>query len=389
MPTFIAPSGAFAKALAQVTPVVSSRPLVPAAEHVLLVGTGSVVGTAATVRLLCTSIETTLAVKLNVECTENFAGLIPAKELLETLRGLPDQPVTFTVAEDGTSLGLKTERSKYKLTGLAPADFPKPKALSRNHRAIALPGNELRAGLKAALTTVRRDDLGAEIESVLIQVLDYSIRVVGADNPNIAVFEYAPDANPDTMQAMTATSLMLSRAAAGHLAAILSEKDSSEVKLLADEVNVRLEDGRWASRLGEGKYPQYQRMMPTESPNTLLVDAAELAAAVKRLDRYAPGEDSVITMQLAPDASVSLYTIDRDLGRSGEETVTGDYTGEEMSISFNSGQLINLLALYKGNLEVGFGGPTRAVTLTVPEIEDDSASTLTCLLVPLHVPVAV
>jgi DNA polymerase-3 subunit beta len=385
---FIASSSAFAKALAQVTPIIATRPLVPAVECALLVGTGSVVGQAASVRIICSNLETTLAVKADVECESNFAALVPAKRLLETLRGLPDQPVTFLLNEETHTVEVRADRSRYMLSGMKPSDFPKVLGLNPKHRALTLPAKVLRAGLLSALVTARRDNLGAEFENVQIDadenaIEGYTVNIVGADNPNVSMFSY----RLEEATGLSGLSFMLSRSPAEQLARLLSDKDEAPVTLLTDGVNVRLADGRWASRLAEGTYPAYQRVFPPTSPNTLWVDAGELAEAVRRLNKYAPGIDRQLSISLAQDAPVRLVTANYELSQAGNEEVAGEYQGEDMQISFNGEQLANLLALYSGKIEVGLGTASRAVVIT-DELNGLDYAPLTCLLVPLHEVVA-
>lgn len=402
MQTFTANSAAFAKALNSIIAVVSTKPLVPAAECCLLIVTGAVAGDGAKMRLFATNYESTISASCAINATENFQVLVPARHLLDTLRGLADQPVKFSSHPDTFAFEIKANSSKYRLAGMDPATFPKPERIAKPALTLTVAESILHEGIKTALATtlaagVEMRGIQPEFESVCVEVDEKALHLVGADGPRITVYEKPRLTNPDGDAAYTATlpkdteraELLIPRAAAQHLLSVLNPKSDEPVTLTSNGTHARLLDTRWFSRLTEGKYPDYRRVFHPESQNFLRVNAPELLAAVKRLDKYAPMQDRSIVFSLSPEHPLTLSTQSYDGSHEGRETVPCEYEGAAMQIAFRGPEIAGLLALWpQGEIEVAMGEPNRTAQLRQWETQSghEAYSTIACLQSPLVTP---
>ncbi|MGI4864176.1 MAG: DNA polymerase III subunit beta [Janthinobacterium lividum] len=380
---FIVSSAAFAKALAQVVPVIAGSPIVPILENVLLVGTGSVVGTAATVQLVGTNFETLLSVTLAVEGFENFALCVPARKLLSTLKGFPDAPITCEVDDEVNTFELSAGRSRYKLAGELPHDFPKMKPVERKPTQFSIPSNLLRAALAATLETAATNDQRTYFNAVLIEATASELRFVGCDGHTIAIYDITDeDERFEEVEWEGTFKLLVPRGSAQLLLNRLDAKSSALLTLLADSTNIRLQDGGWVSRLVDETYADYRGVLPGIHPQILDVDRDELLAALRRLTGYTPEKTDMAVFSLTQEVeSFTIRADSPDWGNEGSEEVGGLFEGQPLTIGFPAARLAQLLSLWpSGKIRFSMDGSSRAALLTLAQEED--APVLTCLVMP-------
>lgn len=384
-------SAAFAKALAQATPVVAANPVVPILENVLLVGTGSVVGQSATLQLVCTNFETLLLVTLDVECFENFAICVPAKKLLATLKGFPEGPLACEVDTELNTFEMNAGRSKYRLAGELPNDFPKMKPLARTYSQVTLPSSILATALKATLTTAAVNEQRTYFNAVLIEATAQELRIVACDGHTVGIYQMdSDDERAEEVNWEGEFKYLIPRNSAQLLASQLDPKSYAPVTLLADDTNVRLKDGSWVSRLVDEAYADYRSVIPFLHKHTLEADRDELLAALRRLSGYTPDMTGMALFQLSEDSELAELRAENPMwGNEGKEEVACQFTGEPLTIGFPATRLVQILSLWPGGtIRFNMNGPSRGALLTLAA--EDDCPLLTCLVMPsILAPVAV
>lgn len=381
---FIIGSRAFSDALQKVTPVVAGNPVVPILENTLITVTGSVVGQAATMRLLCSNLETELSIDLPVECRENFAAAVPAKKLLTLLKGFPDAPVTCTWNPENYAFELAVGRGKYKVAGENPADFPKPRKQAAVALLVRMPTPALRAALTATLTLCGTDNNRAAMTAVLVEATALDLRFVGCDGHRVGYWE-STDNTEDGSEWSNPGSFLIPRLAAALLLAQLDPKSTADVTLSADATNVRTADGRWITRLVDERYPDYRNVIPPASSNAnvAVVDRDELLTTVRRLEQLANEKTKQIRLSFAGH-ELTAAAEDLDFSSEGSEVLGCDYTGEPMEIGFNATYLTQTLGLLPaGRVRVAMSTPTRAATMTAGD-DHAAAPALLYLVMPVQ-----
>jgi DNA polymerase-3 subunit beta len=376
MPKFIISAAAFAKALAQVTPVVASNSVVPILENVLL----SIVG--ATLTLRCSNLESDLTVSWPVETAEAFAAAVPAKKLLALLRTLPDAPLTCTWNAYSYAFTLSVGKSKYKLAGENPHDYPRGRAAQSEAVTLTLPANVLRAALTATVGFVSTDDNRPAMTGVYAEFTADSVHLTGTDGHRLALWSRPTD-NAEGITWTDTGTFIMPRGALALLAGLLDAKSEAPVTLLFDATNVRLSDERWVTRLVDERYPDYRNVIPQNNPNVAMVDRDELLSAVRRLEELANKTTKQIRLGFAGN-EITASAEDLDFSSEGSEVLGCDYDGEDMEIGFNARFLRESLGLLPaGQVRLEMSTTNRAGLFSSAD-EPATATGLRYLVMPVQ-----
>jgi DNA polymerase-3 subunit beta len=375
MAKFILGAAAFARALAQVVPVIVNNPVVPILENVLLEAEQTKSGWL--LRLTCSDLETTLQAVLPVECREEFRLCVPAKRLLDTLKALPDQPVTCSVDIESYRFGLTASRSRYTLAGENAADYPSRPVVKAGAQRYGIAADKLRAALATTLPTVSTDTLRPAMCGVFVEKLAGEIvRLASTDGHRMNQYTLVPgSAEPG---------FIIPTRPAGLLLPVLEASGSESVQLLIDGNSIRLEDGRWASSVIDDRYPEYQNIIPLRQPNTAIVDRDELLNAFRRLSQFVDGKYRAAVLSFTP-SEIHITAENDDEAQDGSETITCTYQGEDLTLGMNCPWAIGQLRLMpQGPLRIGMSTPNRAWVVTA----DADQPSLLCLCMPVFFNVA-
>ncbi|MDF7810732.1 DNA polymerase III subunit beta [Hymenobacter sp. YC55] len=400
---FTVSATAFARAVAQVTPVVPSSPLVSILETVVLVGTGSVVGAAASLKLVCSNLETQLLVSLPVDCFSNFMVCIPAKTLLATLKGFPDAPVTCEVDETNNILTLLLGRSRYKMVGEAVKDFPRMSPLAKVFTTITMPEQMLRAALVATLSTASTNDSRPALNAVMFEARNHdaenaplrlrnspqSLSLVGISNNRLCLWQ--ADAQDERYEEVTwdkPTKFLVPRQAIQLLISQLNPKSADPIVLHIDETNIRTSSGSWVSRLLAETPMEYRQVIPGLGGQVAEVDRDEMLTALRRLAIYTPDKTDMVVLNFNNARELQLSADNHLVGNEGNETVSCAYDGNDMMLAFPSGHLVQLLSIWdKGRVLFHLGGTKKPTVITLAEEGD--VPTITCTIMPSYLPEAI
>ena len=375
---------AFASALAQVTPVVANNAVIPALENVKLTVSGSEAGKRATMRLMCSNLETELQVTLDVDCHTDFAAAVPAKKLLALLKTLPDAPLTCVWNGESYAFDLSIGRSKYKLAGENASDFPLTRASGPTTLTISMSCHTLRAALSATMSLCSTDELRQAMTGVYVEATASELRFVATDGHRVGYWQ--ADAGDDSVAAYPLpNSYLIPRSAAALLLAQLDPKSDQVLTLIADATNVRTADGRWVTRLIDERFPEYRNVIPElRHHNIAIVDRDELLTTMRRLENVANEKTRQVQLFFKSDGLVASAQ-DIDFSREGQEVVACEFDGEEVEIGFNASYITQTLALLPaGLIRIAMSTPNRAAMFT-PANNLASDSTLFYLVMPTQI----
>lgn len=365
---FITPASAFAAAVAKISPAVPNSPLVPILSNIKLVLTDGLL------TLTASNLEATLITTLQVEAKGDGALCVPAKALLSTLRGFPDQPITCSINDETYAFEMKGASSKYKLAGENANDFVQVPEVKADVREITLPTSVWRAGLQAGAACVTTDDIGCPaMTCALVEVRPDRVRFVGTDGFRVA---YHETLQPDGLAA-PAKYLLPAR-----MVPLLAEAlTGDEATLLFDGFNVRTADGSGVFRLLDENFPDYANVFPKVHTRTLVFDRDQMRGALRRLNGYtnkpAQGYGSA-TIAFDGSEAFTLTAYNDDTESEGNETMLGEYSGEAMTIGFAPYYLLSVLTLFPAGLvRMEMTEPNRAALFTSAE-----PGALTALVMP-------
>lgn len=368
---FIVSTTGLLKSLQTISGVVNSSSVLPILEDFLF----EIKGNQLTV--FATDLETSMSTSLTVEAKENGRIAIPAKILLETLKTLPEQPLTISVDEKTFGVEITSETGKYKLSGENPDDFPKvpkPEAVTE----INLPAGVLSASIARTLFAVSNDDLRPAMTGVLFQVSPDGLTFVSTDAHKLVKL-----VREDVKAAKEARFIVPKKA----LNLLKSSLPANETAVLVsyNKSNAFFEynDTKLICRLIDANYPDYNAVIPQNNPNKLSINRLEFQNALRRISIYSNKTTYQVILSIA-GSELKISAQDLDFSNEASERLTCSYEGNDMEIAFNARFLIEMLGvLDSGDIEIELSTATRAGVLR--PVEKAEHEDLLMLVMPVMI----
>ena len=320
-------------------------------------------------------LETTISSKLEVESTEKGMICVPARLLLETLKTFPEQPLTFTV-EDNNTMEISSNHGKYALAYASGEEFPNAVEL-KDPSSTVVQGDVLATAISKTIFASGNDDLRPVMSGVFFQFSTENLVFVATDAHKLV--KYSRD---DISASQTAEFIMpkkplnlLKSILAGVEDDVLIEYNDSNAKFI-------FENTEMICRLIDGKYPNYEAVIPKENPNKLVINRNQFLNSVRRVSIFSSKTTHQIRLKIA-GAELNISAEDIDYSNKAEERLTCDYQGDDMQIGFNSRfltEMLNNLTSEDVSLEMSL--PNRAGILT-PVDGLDEGETVTMLVMPV------
>ncbi|MGB0896735.1 MAG: DNA polymerase III subunit beta [Flavobacteriaceae bacterium] len=320
-------------------------------------------------------LETTMSSTLDVESESNGSVAIPAKLLLDTLKTFPEQPLTFII-EDNNTVEISSNHGKYALAYANGEEFPKSVSLSNPSKTL-FKGDILATAISKTIFAAGNDDLRPVMSGVFFQFSTESLTFVATDAHKLVKYQ-----RTDVTASETAEFIMPKKPL-NLLKGILAGSDS-EVTMEYNESNARFtfDNIDLVCRLIDGKYPNYEAVIPKENPNQLTIARNQFLNSVKRVSIFSNKTTHQIRLKIA-GAELNISAEDIDYSNKAEERLTCDYQGDDLQIGFNSRfltEMLNNLASDDVSLEMSL--PNRAGILT-PIDGLDEGEQITMLVMPV------
>ncbi len=330
-----------------------------------------------TLRVSASDLESTISVTLNVESESKINFAIPAKILLDTLKTFPEQPLAFKV-KDNNTVEISYQGGKSELAYVNPEDFPNTVEVedASTSKIIA---DTLATAINKTIFATGNDSLRPVMNGVFFQFLENDTRFVGTDAHKLVKY------TRDDIQSDKQAEFIMPKKPLNLLKSILSGSEE-DVNIEFNETNAKFsfEDFELNCRLIDGKYPNYEAVIPSENPNKLIIDRTQFLNTVKRISIFANKTTHQIKLKLN-GAELKISAQDVDYSNSGEERLDCQYNGDDMEIGFNSRFLIEMLSnLTSKEVQLAMSMPNRAGILTpVDGLEDGEQVTMLVMPVML------
>lgn len=361
---FIVSSSTLARQLQNLSGVINSNNTLPILDHFLF----EIDKDALTVR--ATDLETTLTAKLAVKSEEKGSVAIPGKILIDTLKSFPDVPVTFTINNSNYTIELSAGDGKYKLAGSSGDEFPKLPSVS-SASSIELSGDVVANGINKSLFATGNDDLRPVMSGVYVQFGTDGIIFVATDAHKLVRYrrkDFKTDKN---------AAFIIPKKPLNLLKNILTGLEDS-IKIVYNNVNAQFSFNNieLVCRLVDGKYPNYEAVIPKENPNKLTVDRLALLNCIKRVAIFSNKTTHQVRLKIT-GSELQLNAEDIDFSNEASERLTCQYSGEDMEIGFNSKFLIEMLNnLQTENIDFEMSAPNRAALILPNKTEPDEEDIL-------------
>lgn len=360
---FIVNSTALLKQLSGINGVIASNPILPILENFLFDLDGEKLSVTAS------DLQTTIVTELTVDSADSGKVAVPARILLDTLRNLPEQPVTFQIDTDTYSIELASENGHYKLAGENAIDFPATPTVN-NGTAIEAPAEVIQKAVVSTLFATGTDDLRPAMTGVFFQLGTENCTFVSTDGHRLVRYRRTD------IQSSTEANLIVPRKALNLLKSVLPS-DNTTLTISFNSSNAFFSFGhiRMICRLIDERFPDYANAIPLNNPNQLVIERLELLSSLKRISIYANKTTHQIRLKLSAQG-LQISAEDLDFSNEASETLQCEYEGENMEIGFNAKFLMEMLNNLDSNLiSLELSAPNRA-GLIIPKKQDANEDTL-------------
>ncbi|GAB3890680.1 DNA polymerase III subunit beta [Spirosoma agri] len=360
---FIVSSSVLLKNLQNINGVVATNPIVPILENFLFrIEDGTLIVTAS-------DLQTTMTTQIPVEASENGAIAIPAKLLLDTLRSLPEQPVTINIDTETFGTEILTDNGRYKLSGENPIDFPKLPTVNKS-LSVEIPSDVLLGAINNTVFATSTDDLRPAMTGVYLQMSPDNATFVATDGHRLIRYRRTD------LNASASSSIIIPRKALQLLKASLP--DGVEVTAEFSQANASFTFGgngrpttQLICRLIDERFPDYENAIPTNNPNVMTIGRTDLLNSLKRIMIYANRTTHQIRLSLKAN-SLTISAEDLDYSNEANEKLLCDYDGDSMEIGFNAKLMAEVLSnLTAKMISLELSAPNRAGLLIPADKEEN------------------
>lgn len=337
---------------------ISSNPVLPILEDFLFVIEGN------QLTISATDLETSVTTSMEVNSDGDGTVAVPAKILIDTLKALPQQPITFTVDEETYGIKITSAYGSYKLAGENGEDYPDiPQPTDADE--ISVSALALQEGINKTLFATSTDELRPAMTGVFFQV-DFSKLVMVATDAHKLVKYSLSDITGEVT-----SSFIIPKKALNLLKGALPSTDE-QVAVSFDKANAffTFGDNKLACRLIDARYPDYNAVIPVDNPNELLISRSDLQQSLKRIVIYANKTTNQVILTIS-DGSLTVSAQDLDFSNEATEQLACSYSGDPLTIGFNAKFLVEMLGVIEGEeIKLEMSTATRAGILLPTEQTD-------------------
>ena len=330
--------------------------------------------------ITASDLEVTMTTTMETDSTDGDGMVaLPSKILLEILKKLPEQPLTFDISMETMVVDIVSERGKYNFVAQNSQDYPSiPVVDEDKSNRIQLPVSLLMTGINKTLFATADDELRPVMNGILFEFADSNLTFVASDSHKLVRYQRL-DAKSDFE-----ASFILPKKPASLLKNVLP-RETGEVMVEFDHKNAffTLPNYRLVCRLVEGNYPSYSAVIPQDNPNKAIIDRVDLANTLGRVSLFANQASNLVKLHLSNNEMV-VSAQDIDFSISAFEKLSCQYEGDEMEIGFKSVFLSDILDnLSSGDIIVEMSDPSRAAILLPFEKGDNEEELM--LLMPMMI----
>ena len=371
---FIVSSSYLLKNLNAISGVITSNPVVPILENVLFeIESGNLLITAS-------DLQTSVIVELQVESKEDGSVAIPAKILIETLKNLPEQPVTFSIDDQNYNIEINSDNGKYKLAGENSADFPKAPTLNDGFSS-AIDSGILNSAISNTIFSTSTDDLRPAMTGIFFKLSNSSGTFVSTDGHRLVKY-IRTDIKGDEVD----HDMIIPRKSLNLLKSVIPTDKSTDINLEFNASNAffSFENVRMVCRLIDERYPDYDNVIPNDNSNIVVLDRSEILGSLKRISIYANKTTNQVRFKIS-GSEILISAEDLDFSNEANERISCEHDGDNIEIGFNAKFLIEMLSnIESDKVRFKLSEPNRAGLIMPDNMSENEDITMLVMPVMLN-----
>ena len=294
---------------------------------------------------------------------------VPNRVILDALKELPEQPLHFDVDAAGEAVAIKIvyQNGLYNFTGQSVEEYPRTQSMNDACTTVSLPTEMLINNISRSLFATANDELRPVMNGIYFDLTADALAIVASDGHKLV------RSKNFTIKSESPSAFNLPKKPASLLKNILSKDgDDAIIKFDDRSAEIRFTDGVMRCRLIDGRYPNYNSVIPN-NPNEVTVDRRGLQSALRRVLPFASESSQLIRFHIE-SGRFEVSSEDIDFSTSAKEQLSCEYNGSPISIGFKGSSLMEILSnLTSDNIIIQLADPSRAgiiVPAEQPENED-------------------
>ncbi len=365
---FIVSSSSLLKHLQQISGVISTNTVLPILEDFLFEIEDKKLTIAAT------DLETVMRVQMEVESKANGKVCIPSKILIDSLKNISDQPLTFNI-DTNFAVEITSDNGKYKVMGENPDNFPKEPG-SDDTTAFNMSSGALVTAINKTLFAVSNDDLRPAMTGVFFELSTDYIQFVATDAHRLIRYKRTDVSCPKN------ESFIVPKKPLNLLKNVLPDNDNQlTISYNSNHLFVSHGTTQLICRLIDARFPDYKVVIPIDNPYKLVVSKSDFQGALRRVSVFSNKSTNQVALTIS-GSELKMAAQDVDFSFEGNERMNCEYDGEDMQIAFNARFLIEMLnAAETSDVKVELSTSTKAGIIKPTESEENEE--LMMLVMPL------
>jgi len=348
---------ALLKPLQAVSGIVERRHTLPILANVLLEQKD------AKVFVTATDLEMQITAVADLAGKEGQSTTVAARKLQDLLRALPDGS-TVSIDASGSKMTVRAGRSRFNLQTMPAADYPRISLGSDKLQTLSLPQKDLRALFRLAEFAMAQQDIRYYLNGMLLVIDQASLQAVATDGHRLSW------ASLDVPGSFTRQEVILPRKTVLELGKLLADTEEPvTIDILANQVRFRFANVELVSKVVDGKFPDYNRVIPTGHGKLIELSRTELLSALQRAAILSNEKFRGVRLVLSPGQLRIICTNAEQ--EEAEEELEVPYQGEALDIGFNITYLVDVLGnLASENVQLAFGDANSSALVTMPGRDD-------------------
>jgi DNA polymerase-3 subunit beta len=365
---FIVSSSQLLKQLQHINGVINANTVLPILEDFLFeVEKGKLT-------VVATDLETVMRIQLDIESKESGKVCIPARILMDSLKNIAEQPLTFNI-DKTFAIEITSDNGKYKVMGENPDNFPKEPAAD-DTTSFTMTASGLITAINKTLFAVSSDDLRPAMTGVYFELNKDFIQFVATDAHRLVRYKRTDVSCPK------ADSFIVPRKPLNLLKAALPDnEDEITINYNSNHLFVKHGTTQMSCRLIDARFPDYKVVIPADNPYKMVVVKSDFQSALRRVSVFSNKSTNQVALTIN-GSELGLAAQDVDFSFEGNERMKCQYDGEDLTIAFNARFLIEMLnAADCDEVRLELSTPTKAGIIKPTELDDNEE--LLMLVMPL------
>jgi DNA polymerase-3 subunit beta len=326
---FIVSSSALLKQLQQISGVINANTVLPILEDFLFDVQKNQLS------VVATDLETVMKIQLEVEAKDSGRVCIPAKILMDSLKNIPEQPLTFNI-DKNYAVEITSDNGKYKVMGENPDNFPKD-PVADDTNSFTVTSAALVTAINKTLFAVSNDDLRPAMTGVFFEMDKKGLQFVATDAHRLVRYKRTDVSCPKT------DSLIVPKKPLTLLkGAMPVNEDELTISYNSNHLFVIHGTTQLSCRLIDARFPDYKVVIPTDNPYKLTVNRTDFQGALRRVGIFSNKSTNQVVLSIS-GSQLQLTAQDIDFSFEGNERMKCQYNGEDLQIAFNAKFLIEML----------------------------------------------